>query len=84
MAESFGQVGTVTNAPIQEADKSGFGSTKTNKLLLQALKTIKLVGIGIMTMMMMTEKLEWISRHFFQSLETLVTSLRTMLCLSGR
>jgi hypothetical protein len=83
MAESFGQVGTVTDAPIQEAYMSGFVSTKTNKLVFQALKMIKLVGIGMLMMMMMTEKLAWISRHFFQSLETLVTSLRTMLYLSG-
>lgn len=60
MAESFGQVGTVTDAPIQEAYKSGFVSTKTNKLVFQALKMIKLVGIGMLTMMMMTEKLAWI------------------------
>lgn len=85
MAESFGQVGTVSNAPISKAFKtfkSRFGYTKTNKLVFQALQMIKLVGIGLM--MMMTEELAWISRHFFQSLETSVTFLRTMLCLLGR
>ena len=83
MAESFGQVGTVSKAPIQEAYTSGLGSTKTNKLMFQALQMINLVGIGMMTMMMI-EELAWISKHFFQSLGTLVTSLRMMRYLLGR